>query len=237
MTDSPARGGARSKKHERSGVWEEAKSETRLDRAEVVRIALELLERQGFDGFSMRGLASALNIKSPSLYWYVRSRDELFDLVIDAVLAECQLSEDHDMPWADALSTVAKEVRRVLLAHPAATRLLTGRVPLVPNWLRIAEHVIGTLRQAGFADQTANYCYLVLLYYAIGFVTQEIAFGTGPDARQRLADMHNFVLDLPVDRYPNLIAVTDAFGDRGLGDRFDLGLHGIILGIAERRGS
>ncbi|WP_369395054.1 TetR/AcrR family transcriptional regulator [Streptomyces sp. CG1] len=44
---------------------------------------MEPLETQGADAFSMRGLATALNIKSPSLYCHVRSKEELFDLVIE----------------------------------------------------------------------------------------------------------------------------------------------------------
>lgn len=238
MADRSTRRGARSRRPELGHLFDDAKYEPRLDRAEVVRTALELLDVQGLDAFSMRGLATALNIKSPSLYWYIQSREQLFDLVIDAVLAECELSDaDDGLPWDEQLVATSSELRRVLLNHPAATRLLTGRLPLVPNWLRIAEHVIGTLRRAGFADQMANYCYLVLLYYVIGFVSQEIAFGTGPVAGKRLEAMHEFVLALPPDRYPNLIAITETFGERGLDDRFDLGLGGIMLGFADKRNS
>ncbi|MGW4826617.1 TetR/AcrR family transcriptional regulator [Amycolatopsis japonica] len=214
------------------GLWDSKTPEPRLDRAEIVRCALDLLESQGFESFSMRGLAAALNIKSPSLYWHVRGKDELFDLIVDAVLGECRLPEDEDDAWTDRLANVASELRRVLLDHPAATRLLTGRVPLVPNWLRLAEHVIGTLRRAGFDKQLSNYCYLVLLYYSIGFVTQEVAFGTGSAAGERLGEMHEFVRSLPTDEYPNLVAVTEGFNERGLTDRFELGLAGILGGFA-----
>lgn len=38
------------------GLWsDEPMDQQRLDRAEIVRVALELLETQGVDAFSMRG--------------------------------------------------------------------------------------------------------------------------------------------------------------------------------------
>jgi TetR/AcrR family tetracycline transcriptional repressor len=223
---------------DRPRPWpEERASEPRLSRADIVRAALGLFERDGFESFSMRGLAAELNIKSPSLYWHFRSKEELFDLVVDAVLGECRLPADPE-DWAEGLATAAREIRRVLLANPAATRLLNGRVPLGPNWMRLAEFVIGTLRRAGFGDVLANRCYLVLLYYAVGYVTQEIAFGTGPEARKRLDEIQEYVQGLPPEQYPNLVAVTTAVtdhgpADRGLDERFELGLRGIIGGFRE----
>lgn len=231
MADRPNRAKLRSRPNP-EGLWNEEKGpDPRLSRSEIVEAALELLEKDGFEAFSMRGLATALNIKSPSLYWHFRSKDELFNLVVDAVLGECRLPAADEGDWAERLTSVAREIRRVLLAHPAATRLLTGRVPLGPNWLRLAEYVIGTLRRAGFDDRLTNICYLVLLYYAVGFVTQEISFGTGAEARERLDQMQEFVQHLPPEQYPNLIAVTAGFNERGLEDRFEIGLSGVIGGF------
>ena len=223
---------------DRARLWrEEREADPRLSRAEIVRAALTLFERDGFESFSMRGLATELNIKSPSLYWHFRSKEELFDLVVDAVLGECVLPGDDEGEWTGRLAAAAREIRRVLLANPAATRLLNGRVPLGPNWMRLAEFVIGTLRRAGFGDELANRCYLVLLYYAVGYVTQEIAFGTGPEARERLDEIQEYVQGLPPEQYPNLVAVTSAVTDRGLDERFELGLRGIIGGFRDELGT
>ncbi|GIM92624.1 TetR/AcrR family transcriptional regulator [Paractinoplanes toevensis] len=214
------------------GLWSEHAGDPPLTRQQIIRVALALLEGEGFDAFSMRGLATELDIKSPSLYHHFRSKEELFDLVVDTVLGECELPADDGTDWRERLAEVARELRRVLMTHTEAARLITGRVPLGPNWLRVAEYVIGTLRKAGFSDQLANYAYLVLIYYAIGFVSQEIAFGGPEVAGRRLQEMHDFVRTLPPDRYPNLVAVT-GLNDRGLTDRFELGLSGILGGFAD----
>jgi TetR/AcrR family transcriptional regulator, tetracycline repressor protein len=236
MTDQVRQAG-RPSRPDPAGPWREDRgSEPRLTKGEIVRAALDLLKKDGYESFSMRGLATALNIKSPSLYWHVRSKDELFDLVVDAILAECQLPPSGQREWDDQLAEVARELRRVLLGHPAAARLLAGRAPLGPNWLRLAEYILGALRESGFDDQLASYCYLVLLYYAIGFVIQEVAFGTGPVAHERLRQMQDFVRQLPPETYPNLVSMTaDSYPSRGLEDRFELGLAGIIGGFASQR--
>ena len=58
--------------------------------------------------------------------------------------------------------------------------MLTGRIPLGPGGLRLAEHGIGVLRRAGFGNREASYGHVILVFYAIGFATQELAFGQRP---------------------------------------------------------
>ncbi|MEV0660180.1 TetR/AcrR family transcriptional regulator C-terminal domain-containing protein [Actinomadura luteofluorescens] len=207
---------------------------TRLDRARIARTALELLEAEGADAFSMRRLATALQIKSPSLYWHVRSKDELFDLLIDTVLGEVPLPEDDTRPWAERLHRIGLDLRRELLAHPQVAQLMPGRLAFGPHGLRLADHMIGVLRRAGFDDRLASYGYLLLMFYVVGFAAQETAFGKGPENPARLAEISDFLNDLPSDRYPNLVAVADTLTARpGLTSRFELGLTGILTGLAQ----
>ena len=54
----------------------------------------------------MRNLAAALGAGTMTLYHYVRTKDELFALVNDAVMGEVVLPSDQSMPegWRDALA-------------------------------------------------------------------------------------------------------------------------------------
>jgi TetR/AcrR family transcriptional regulator, tetracycline repressor protein len=208
----------------------------RLDRAEIVRAALRLLDEEGFDAFSMRRLATALDIKSPSLYWHVSGKEELFDLLVDTVIGKCPLPDgDGGEPWDECLIETGLALRRVLLAHPAATRLLPGRLPFGPNGLRLADHVIGLLRRAGFDDRMAGYGYLLLMFYVAGFAVQEIAFGKGPDNGDRLAEVSRYLEDLPADRFPDLVAVAGELLAPRLTDRFEFGLRSLVGGLDEKR--
>jgi AcrR family transcriptional regulator len=55
---------------------------TGLDRDDVVAAALDLVEREGAAALSMRRLAGELDVGTPTIYWYVGSREALVTEVI-----------------------------------------------------------------------------------------------------------------------------------------------------------
>jgi len=57
-----------------------------LNREAVVQAALAMLDTVAFDGLSMRALADRLGVKAASLYWHLRDKDQLLELVAEAVL-------------------------------------------------------------------------------------------------------------------------------------------------------
>ena len=73
---------------------EERSERGALDRERVVRVALELLDEVGLDDLSMRRLAERLGVTAASLYWYVRDKSELLDLLADAMSAELPFDRD-----------------------------------------------------------------------------------------------------------------------------------------------
>ena len=57
-------------------------------RSQLQEAALALVDEHGLSALSMRTLAGALGTGPMTLYNYVRDRDELDALVVEAVLAE-----------------------------------------------------------------------------------------------------------------------------------------------------
>lgn len=57
-----------------------------LSRERLVEAALALIQEEGLDGLSMRALADRLDVKAASLYWHVRDRRELLELLADSIL-------------------------------------------------------------------------------------------------------------------------------------------------------
>src|SRR5690349_16139343 len=62
-----------------------------LSRERLVGAALGLIQEEGLDGLSMRALAESLQVKAASLYWHVRDRDELLELLAEAILDKVRL--------------------------------------------------------------------------------------------------------------------------------------------------
>jgi TetR/AcrR family tetracycline transcriptional repressor len=193
-----------------------------------------MLDADGFDQFSTRKLAARLGIKSPSLYWHVKGKEQLFALVIDHVVGQCALPA-RSIGWRAQLDAIGHGLRRALIAHPAAPQLLLGRPIFGPNGLRLTDHVIGALRDHGFTDKLASYGYIVFINYVIGFASQETAFGKGP--HQRLDRVESFLATLPADQYPDLTAVAAEFVAGQFTARFDLGLSAILDRLAADAGA
>ena len=57
-----------------------------LSRDAIVDAAIELLDRDGIAGFSMRRLAEALGTGPASLYWHVSGRGQLFEMLVDRLV-------------------------------------------------------------------------------------------------------------------------------------------------------
>ena len=143
-----------------------------LDRDEVVRGALQLLDEVGLDGLTMRSLAERLGVKAASLYWHLRDKDELAELLLEAINAEIPEPEPG-LPWRQRVEQGAWAWRQALLKHRDAARLAMGRFVMRPETLRRIESVLAALREAGFSPaDTANAAY-IFSNFVPGFVAEE----------------------------------------------------------------
>ena len=64
-----------------------------LSRDEIVRTAIAIADAEGPDAISMRRIARELSAGAMSLYWYVGSKEELLELMLDAIEAEIEVPE------------------------------------------------------------------------------------------------------------------------------------------------
>jgi AcrR family transcriptional regulator len=214
-----------------------------LTRDEIVDCAIRLLDREGPDAFSMRRLGQELDAGATSLYWHVRSKDELVDLVLDRVIGEVLDDYRAGLPgaadWRARLAEVARSLRRVLLRHRHIAPLLGERPTIGPRALDAAEAVLGILLDAGFDPRTTALASGALINYASGFALLEsrssrAADGT-PAARELEAAVMEYFATLPPERYPNMIRVA---AERIAEDeQFEYGLARVLDGIEADRGA
>jgi TetR/AcrR family tetracycline transcriptional repressor len=153
---------------------EERSERGALDRERVVRVALELLDEVGLDDLSMRRLAERLGVTAASLYWYVRDKSELLDLLADAMSAELPFDRAvSGLSWRAQLEAAGRALRQLARAHRDAARILAGTTPSGPNRLRAIDRLLGILRGAGFSpEDTADAAY-VFNSYVIGYLLDE----------------------------------------------------------------
>ncbi|MGI5238255.1 TetR/AcrR family transcriptional regulator [Dactylosporangium sp. CA-139066] len=127
-----------------------------LTTAQVVAAAIEIADRdQDLDSLSMRRVAEALGVGTMSLYTYIASRDELLEVMLDAVYAEA-VNELRTRPdaedWQDGLRRVARVNWELVLRHPWMLQVFTGRPPLGPNTVAKYDLELSVIDGIGLGD-------------------------------------------------------------------------------------
>jgi TetR/AcrR family transcriptional regulator, tetracycline repressor protein len=204
-----------------------------LTRERVVAEALAFISTDGADALSMRALAARLGVVPGALYRHIRSKEQLYDLVLDAVLAEVDCQADPGVPWVAQVAALARRLRAALENHPGIAALLKARDPVSPASLTLAEAFLAPLRAAGLPGYQAALAFRLVYDYTVGFA---LADPTSP-AEQRLRDaatrqeLHAFLRSLPASRFPTLTAHGTHAWANDRDQRFSSGLGTLIRGL------
>jgi AcrR family transcriptional regulator len=137
-----------------------------------VRVAVALADAGGIGSLSMRKLARELGIEAMSLYYHVKSKDDLLDGMVDIVFSEITLPP-ADADWKTAMRERAESARGVLARHAWAISLMDARTSPGRATLKHHDAVIGCLRGAGFPIPMAAHAMSLLDSYVHGFALQE----------------------------------------------------------------
>ncbi|HEY8527832.1 MAG TPA: TetR/AcrR family transcriptional regulator [Acidimicrobiales bacterium] len=208
----------------------------RLSRERIVAAAVDLLDAEGVDGFSMRRLAARLQAGTMSLYEYVPSREDVLDLALDAALGEIELRQPTTAPWRDVLAEQATETRRVMLRHPWVPGLVGTRPLLGPASLARSERAYAALHRAGLAGPALVAAISALYSFVHGFVATESTWRTQLPDEADEADLRRqaeVFLAERADLYPTL-ADHARLGDDDFDAGFALALDTVLDGIAAR---
>ena len=211
-----------------------------LTRERVVAEGLTVIAAVGAQALSMRALAARLGVVPGALYRHVRDKEQLYDLILDAVLAEVDDRVDPGQPWAAQIATLAHRLRSVLEDRPGVAALLKIRDPLSPASLALAEAFLAPLLAAGLPGREAAAAFRLIYDYTLGFA---VADPTSP-AEQRLRDaatreqLQAFLRALPASRFPALAAHGIQAWSADRDQRFGFGLDALLrgLGAAQRPG-
>ena len=207
----------------------------RLTRERVLQGALSVADAGGLGSLTIRSLASELGVKPMSVYYYVASKDEILDALVDIVFAEIELPVPGN-PWRSEMVQRADSARSVLRRHRWAIGLLESRPTPGPANLRHHDTVLATLREAGFSNELTAHAYALLDSYVYGFALQEASLPfEGPDSVGEVAEP---IMELMSSgQYPHLIDMATAYYLRpgyDFGDEFRFGLN-LILDALEAR--
>jgi AcrR family transcriptional regulator len=219
-----------------------------LTRDEIVAAAIAGADAEGVDAVTMRRIAKELRAGAMSLYWHVASKEELQDLMLEAIEAEIEVPEPSG-DWRADLRAVARGTRAVFLRHRWAMELKGVGPPTGPNDARNADRLFGTLDGLGLDVGTTIRMLMTVVTYVMGAVLREIQemqteqdmaeIGESLTAEELDALRKEFAERVRASgRYPRLARLVDADVDPDdpatREERFEFGLDIVLDGIAVR---
>jgi TetR/AcrR family tetracycline transcriptional repressor len=205
----------------------------KIERDTVITTALELLDDVGMDGLTMRRLAQALDVQAPSLYWHVANKEVLLDAMADRLVADVARGPDSGEDWRATLRSTAREMRQALRSRRDGARVFAGTYVVTENTLRVAERLIGALRDAGQPPRAASWNAFGVLYYVLGFVMEEQGLQASPDPQPLEARREAF-RTLAEGRFPHVLEAMEHVFDLDWDARFEAGLDMLVEGGAPR---
>ncbi|MFJ2632644.1 TetR/AcrR family transcriptional regulator [Streptomyces sp. NPDC087422] len=218
-------------------VWERPEPPNRpvpapLDRERIVRAAIELADADGLDAVSLRKVATALGVGPMRLYGYIESKDELLDLMVDAIHAEIRPVGDT---WREVLRSLAETTRQAAHDHEWLADLLGGRPQLGPHALARGEAVVAALD--GVHVDAVMPVVTAVDAYVTGAVRREIAArraerATGLDEKRWQAALGPYLeRAFATGRFPALSTVIHDAAHLDADHTFRLGLDFLLDGI------
>jgi len=203
-----------------------------LSRDEVVRAAVRLLDEAGLQGLTLRNLAACLGVSAPTLYWYVKDKRALLDLMAEAIVEENRPAPRpaHGQPWWDWLGEGAWAQYRALVSHRDGALVVAGNRPTQAA-LPVVEQAVGSLVDVGFPPGEALESILTVGHFVIGSAVEhqaEAARGTATDRDVALA------VRMCDDDLPNLAGAARARAVPDPDVTFQHGLNLILAGLRAR---
>jgi AcrR family transcriptional regulator len=222
-------------------------------REQIAETAIAIADAEGFEAVSMRRIATELGAGTMTLYYYVRTKDELIALMDDAIMGELVIPDD-ELPdgWREGLAVLARRTHELFLKHPWSLESLRNAEG-GPNGLRHVEQSLAIAARTGLPGEARLELTALIDDYVFGHVmrTAEVrrSMGDAEEAMRRMEGLIGYFEALmETGAFPNIeraigrdvregfARVAAIANDEG---RFERGLQILLDGIEldlERRG-
>ena len=203
-----------------------------LTRDQILEAAMTIVDRDGLDRLSMRRLADEVGMSPMSLYYHVPNKSALYDLILDAVMSDVDLSgDDPSQPIEQRVIAAGLALRAALLEHPNAGPLALSRSLHTVPQLRPVETILGMLFDAGVAAGDAM---------SIVNIMGQVVFGTTAAYATRVteneysdAEHEGEPSAVTLEEFPNLSRVAREAECVGFEGDFERGLRALVRGLLQ----
>ena len=192
-----------------------------LSREIIAGAALKIADKESFEAVSMRRVAQELNVGTMSLYYYVKTKDDLVAIMDDALLGEALLPT---LPkgWKPAMMAIARSTHALFLRHPWALVSMLSAPPGL-NAMRHMEQCLEALAETRMTDREKIVLLATVDDFVFGHALREAAKDAAIDTSFAAAQ-------LATGAFPRLAKVFAKGRIKISNDRFEQGLQALLNG-------
>lgn len=141
-----------------------------LDRDHLVKHLLELARRVGVEHVTMRGLATEASTSASSVYYHVKDKAALLDLLVESVLEGIEVPSSGD--WTQRITILYTNAWYAMVEMPGIAALLQQR-PLTGAAGAMDRAVKSILAESGLETANLETAHAVLYIHLLGSVQLE----------------------------------------------------------------
>lgn len=128
----------------------------KINREQIIIQALKTLQKsKSFTQFSLRKVATDLNVDVSTLYWHFKNKQEILQAMAAYVMGKVKIP-DSSLAWDQQLKELFSNMFDVYERYPFSSILMIETVPSDLTRLKLINHTIGIMVDAGLDEQTAN---------------------------------------------------------------------------------
>ncbi|MHB8858752.1 MAG: TetR/AcrR family transcriptional regulator C-terminal domain-containing protein [Thermoleophilia bacterium] len=211
-----------------------------LSRDSIITAALAIIDRDGYEGLSMRRLGKELGVNPMAVYYHIPNKSALLDALVEMVMKEIDLSlDDRSRDVGERIYTAARAYRDALLKHPSIIQAVANRPPRTAAAMRPVEVLLGIFCDAGFSSEDALASVNILASYVRGHVIREALYWFSLPESDTIDDVNDFADIaglLTPEEFPNLCQCAECTGFIGFEAEFDRGARALVRGLLETYG-
>lgn len=175
-----------------------SRAKVQLSRETIAAAALAIADAEGFQTVSMRRVAQELNVGTMSLYYYVRTKDDLISVMDDALMSEALLPE-VPRNWKQAITEIATRTHSIFSRHPWALISMQSAPPGL-NAMRHMEQCLEALAETSMTPKEKLTLLAIVDDFVFGHALRETA-------SEKVVDMKFAAEQIAKGNFPRLAEV------------------------------
>jgi AcrR family transcriptional regulator len=191
-------------------------AKAQLNRETIAAAALAIADAEGFEAVSMRRVAQELNVGTMSLYYYVKTKNDLIAVMDDALMS-LALLPSVPRNWKVAIAEIATRTHSMLLRHPWALVSMQSAPPGL-NAMRHMEQCLEALEKTAMTTKQKLTLLAMVDDFVFGHALREAA-------SEKVVDTEFAAAQMATGNFPR---IAEAFGSGRIDvekDRFQVGLR------------